>query len=147
MKWLVVLLVLVNYALPAHAAAPPEVMAALKASSFADATFPESRTELLGKIRAGKRTFWVVTNETDGLKNDKGKAIRSFCTLVFLEGEPPSYLGFYGSECEKFRVRGQRVEYWAPKPDGAPRWLGFTLTEKGPPPGLYDSPEFFPFRK
>ena len=147
MKRLVFLLGLFCFALPARAAAPPEVMDALKSSSFRKYVQMEGRTELLGKIQAGKRKFWVVTNKIPGLKHSA--AGRLFCRLVFLEEKSgrPSYLGYYGYDCEEIRVNGQRVESFAPKDDGTPRWLGFTLTKKGPPPGLYDSPEFYPFTK
>jgi hypothetical protein len=138
---------LLCWSVPAFAAAPPEVMTALKASPFREYVLMEGRTELLGKIQAGKRKFWVVTNKIPGLKHSA--AGRLFCRIVFLEEKSgqQSYLGYYRYHCEEFRVNGQRVESFAPKDDGTPRWLGFTLTEKGPPPGLYDSPEFYPFTK
>jgi hypothetical protein len=147
MKLLVVLLGLVCCILPAYAAAPPEVMAALRASPFREYVQMEGRTDLLGTIQTGKRKFWVVASKIPGLKHSA--AGRLFCRLVFLEEKSgrPSYLGYYGYDCEEIRVNGQRVESFAPKDDGTPRWLGFTLTEKGPPPGFYNSPEFYPFVK
>lgn len=136
---------------PSLAAAPPEVTAALKASQFREYVLAErSRVALLGKIQAGKRRFWVVTNRIEGeLRNVDGEPQNVYCRLVLLEEKSgrPSYLGYYRYHCEEIRVNGQRVESFAPKDDGTPRWLGFTLTEKGPPPGFYDSPEFYPFMK
>lgn len=123
-------------------------MTVLKTSPLREyVVMKDSETELLGKIRAGKRTFWVVTNKISGLKHSAAK--RVFCRVIFLEEKSARlfYLGHYKPDCEEFRVNGQRIEYWAPKPDRTPRWLGFTLTEKGPPPGFYDSPEFYPFMK
>lgn len=136
-------------AVPAQAVTLAEAMKVLEASEFNHVwDSRDGKAKLLGKIQAGKRRFWVVTTEVPGLRNQGTQ--RLFCRVAVLEEKAGrlSYLGNYHPDCEEaFRVNGQRIEYRFRERDGSRNWYGFTVTEKGPPPGFYGGTDTATFAK
>lgn len=118
-------------------AAPSELTMALQAAK-SDVLSKGMSISPLGKIRAGKRSFWIAQAQWAQPPEEIAGTPHGSCSLIVLERQKDRliYLGRYaGIDCEyPIFVRNNRVVA------GVPKWAepeintaSFTIGEKGPP--------------